>query len=212
MYKITKKIDNYYKLCTAGGAALAAGIALFLTPFISPIIERVREGNNLKEAIENLLKALAEYKKEYTFGEKASDFEELIKSCQSLLNVLSQLNVQNNPNVLNVIQQYINHSSNVESLASACKMHIDKMKNFGGRLFDSVKGYSLGYKTLTVEVESAIDVLYKQLSAMRPQIDRDYKKLTEEAQKALSKQSLESDFDLEDSDSNPLDNFANIAF
>lgn len=204
---LNDKIDRYLKVCNSWVGA-AVGIASLLTPFITVFVDKAKEGNNLKEDLNSVIKNLNEYKQEYTFGKYNQEFEEFLTSCKNLLQSLYNLN-PNNPNILQEIEKYMQHSAKVEELGYACKGYLDEMKSAGGKLFDGVRMFSGGFDTITTASEKSIDSLYKHLSMEKPKMLKMYNELVNEAKNVALNKDL--DFDQKE-ESNPLDEFADIKF
>jgi len=204
---LNDKIDRYVKVCNSAAQAVVAVVSMLL-PFITMFVDKAKEGDNLKEDLNSVIKNLNEYKQEYTFGKYNQECEGFLKRCKKLFQSLYSLN-QNNPNILEEVGKYMQHSSKVEELGYACKGYLDEMKSAGGKLFDGVRMFSGGFDTITTASEKAIDSLYKHLSMEKPKMLKMYNELVNEAKNVALNKDL--DFDKKE-ESNPLDEFANIKF
>ncbi len=211
MHNINKKVDKYLKHCEAVAAGAVIGVASLLMPFITMIVDKVREGDNLKQDLQDVIKNLNEYKKEYTFGKYDVQFTSFLKHCQDLLNLLDGLD-PDNKDILKNLELYMQVSSKVEEMGYACKGYLDEMKNFAGKTFDVVKMFGGGLNTLTTASEKAIDSLYKHLSMERPKITSMYATLVNKAKEAIVKEDIDNEFETDSGIKSEFDDFANINF
>lgn len=208
MKRLEDKIDIYYKQCLAIAPLAIAkevGVAyMFLSPFISQIINKVKSADNIKSSLEEVIKKLEDYKNEYTFDKYSTQIEEFLKNCKSLLSIYSNINSNED---INLVKSFIETSYKIEMSGQSTKAYIDDLKNFGGKTFDMVKnfGMNLGFDTKSTAVSESIDVLYKQLAIERPKFEMMYKDLAnkiDEAELNKNDNVIKTEFD----------DFANISF